>query len=269
METVRLQVLYVLYFVEVLTRRVFLAGCTAHPTAAWVTQQARNLTGALDAAGVRPTLLLRDRDAKFPPAFDAVFAGQAVRVIRTPVRAPQANAFAERWVGTVRRDCLDWLLILGPGISSTCCRNTCAITTRLGRTERSSYARRSRAGSLSPWWARCCVATGSAACCANTPGAPRDRVSVSHKLWRRGPRSGWDRPAFNPAPFPEFPRISRSINLLSDLRDAVLTGGDTLGNVRVARAGTELALGIVESHRQGGARVPCPIANRALYMVSK
>ncbi len=89
------------------------------------------------------------------------------------------------------------------------------------------------------------------------------------ELWRRGPRSGWDRPAFNPAPFPEFPRISRSINLLSDLRDAVLTGRDTLGNARVARAGTELALGIVESHRQGGARVPCPMANRALYMVSK
>jgi putative transposase len=113
-ETVRLQVVYVLFFLEVRTRRVFVAGCTAHPTAAWVTQQARNRTWAVDAAGVRPTLLLRDRDAKFPPAFDAVFAGQAVRVLRTPVRAPQANAFAERWVGTVRRDCLDRLLILGP-----------------------------------------------------------------------------------------------------------------------------------------------------------
>jgi putative transposase len=112
-ETVRLQTLCVLFFLEVPTRRVFIAGCTAHPTAAWVTQQARNLTWDLAKAGVHPTVLLRDRDAKFAPAFDAVFAGQGVRVVRTPVRAPRANAFAERWVGTVRRDCLDWLLIAG------------------------------------------------------------------------------------------------------------------------------------------------------------
>jgi transposase InsO family protein len=54
---------------------------------------------------------VRDRDAKFVPAFDAVFTGQGMRVVQTPVRAPTANAFAERWVGTVRRECLDWLLI--------------------------------------------------------------------------------------------------------------------------------------------------------------
>jgi hypothetical protein len=113
-ETVRLQVIYVLFFLEVQSRRVFVTGCTAYPTAAWMTQQARNLTWALDAAGVRPALLLHDRDAKFSSSFDAVFTGQAVRVVRTPARAPRANAFAERWVGTVRRDCLDWLLILGP-----------------------------------------------------------------------------------------------------------------------------------------------------------
>ena len=89
------------------------------------------------------------------------------------------------------------------------------------------------------------------------------------KLWRRGPGAGWDRPALNPAPFPAFPRLSRSVTLLRDLRDAVLTGRDTLGNVRVARAGTEMALGIVESHRRGGARVACPLIDRSLYMVSK
>ncbi len=112
-ETVRLQVLYVLFFIEVSTRRVVLAGCTAHPTAAWVTQQARNACEDLEAAGTQPTLLIHDRDAKFPPTFDAVFAAQRVRIVRTPFRAPRANAVAERWVGTVRRECLDWLLIVG------------------------------------------------------------------------------------------------------------------------------------------------------------
>jgi hypothetical protein len=112
-DTIRLQTLYALFFVEVQTRRVFVAGCTAHPTGAWVTQQARNVCWELERAGTSPTLLLRDRDAKFVPAFDAVFAAQGVRVVRTPGRAPRANAFAERWVRTVREDCLDWLLILG------------------------------------------------------------------------------------------------------------------------------------------------------------
>lgn len=112
-EAVRLQTRYVLFFLDVQTRRVFVAGCTAHPTGAWVTQQARNLCWELGEAGVCPTILLRDRDTKFVPAFDAVFAAHGVRVVRTPVRAPRANAFAERWVGSVRRECLDWLLITG------------------------------------------------------------------------------------------------------------------------------------------------------------
>jgi putative transposase len=112
-ETVRLQTLYVFFFIEVHMRRVVVAGCTAHPTADWVTQQARNLVWRLGDDGVRPTLLVRDRDAKFTPAFDDVFRSEGVRVVRTPVRAPRANAHAERWVGTVRRECLDWLLIVG------------------------------------------------------------------------------------------------------------------------------------------------------------
>jgi putative transposase len=112
-ETVWLQTLDVLFFIEVHTRRVLVAGCTARPTGAWVTQQARNLIWRLDDDGVRPTLLVRDRDAKFTPAFDAVFRSEGVRVARTPVRAPRANAHAERWVGSVRRECLDWLLIVG------------------------------------------------------------------------------------------------------------------------------------------------------------
>jgi transposase InsO family protein len=112
-ETVRLQVVYVLFFLEVQSRRVVVAGCTARPTAAWVTQQARTVLWELEAVGTRPRVLVRDRDAKFASAFDAVFAGQGARVLRTPARAPRANAFAERWVGTVRREGLDWFLIVG------------------------------------------------------------------------------------------------------------------------------------------------------------
>jgi hypothetical protein len=112
-DTARLQTLHVLFFVEVRTRRVFVAGCTAHPTAAWATQPARNLVWELEEAGVRPTVLIRDRDGKFPRAFDDVFRSDGVRVVRAPFRAPRARAHAERWVGTVRRECLDRLLILG------------------------------------------------------------------------------------------------------------------------------------------------------------
>jgi putative transposase len=113
-ETLRLQTLSVLFFIEVQSRRVFVVGCTEHPTAAWVSQQARHLTWRLDEEARRPTLLIRDRDTKFAASFDTVFRAGNVRVVRTPVRAPRANAVAERWVGTVRRECLDWLLILGP-----------------------------------------------------------------------------------------------------------------------------------------------------------
>ena len=112
-ETVRLQTLFVLFFIEPQTRRVSIAGCTEHPAAAWVTQQARNLLWHLDEEDRRPTILIRDRDAKVPTSFDTVLRAEGVRVVRTPPEAPQANAVAERWVGTVRRDCLDWLLILG------------------------------------------------------------------------------------------------------------------------------------------------------------
>jgi putative transposase len=112
-ETARVRVVSALFFIQVCTRRVVLAGCTVHPTAAWVTQQARNVADARGEAGVRPAVLLRDRDATFPPAFDGVFAAQGTRVVRTPVLAPRAKAFAERWVGTARRDRPDWLQHLG------------------------------------------------------------------------------------------------------------------------------------------------------------
>jgi len=112
-ETLFLKMITVLFFIDIGTRRVHLAGCIAHPTAAWVTQQARQLAWTLQEAGAAPRFLIHDRDAKFPPAFDTVFASEGVAVVRTPYRAPNANAYAERWVRSVRAECLDHLLIAG------------------------------------------------------------------------------------------------------------------------------------------------------------
>ncbi len=112
-ETVWLQRLYVLFFIELGSRRVHLAGCTANPSATWVAQQARQLAWRIADGEVRLRFLLRDRDDKFTLAFDEVFRSEGVEVIRLPVRSPVANSFAERWVGTARRECLDHLLIVG------------------------------------------------------------------------------------------------------------------------------------------------------------
>jgi len=111
-ETIWLQRLYVLFFIELGSRRVHLAGCTPAPTAEWVTQQARQLTWSLSGRSEPFRYVIRDRDQKFTDAFDEVFRSGGCEIIRTPFRAPQANGVAERFVRTVRSECLDWLLIL-------------------------------------------------------------------------------------------------------------------------------------------------------------
>jgi putative transposase len=110
-ETVSLKTLYVLFFIELSTRRVLVAGTTSRPDSAWITQQARNLSITQELEDTH--VLLRDRDAKVSGPVDEVFRTEGLPVGKTPARAPRANAFAERWVGTVRRECLDHVLIFG------------------------------------------------------------------------------------------------------------------------------------------------------------
>jgi putative transposase len=112
-DTVLLKRLYVLFFIELDTRRVFVMGITAHPTGAWAVQQARNLSVVLANRAHPVKFLVRDRDTKFTSSFDEVLRSEDIRIIRTPIRAPRANAFAERFVGTVRRECLDRMLVFG------------------------------------------------------------------------------------------------------------------------------------------------------------
>jgi putative transposase len=109
-ESVLLRRYYVLFFIAHASRHVWFAGCSTNPTGPWVTQQARNL--GLDLADHGTRFLIRDRDTKYTGSFDEVFRTAGIRIVKTPVRAPQANAIAERFVRTVRGECLDWLLIL-------------------------------------------------------------------------------------------------------------------------------------------------------------
>jgi putative transposase len=130
-DTLFLKRFYVLFFLELATRRVRLAGITSNPDGRWVTQQARNLLMQLGDEHVRPLFLVRDRDSKFTREFDEVFRSEGICVIKAPVRAPKAHA--ERWVGTVRRECLDRLLIIGRRHLEHILRPMPRITTSTGR----------------------------------------------------------------------------------------------------------------------------------------
>ena len=112
-ETVLLKTLYVLFFIEVGSRRLRVTAATSHPDGTFATQQARNLCFALDERAEPVRYLIHDRDAKFSGPFDEVLRSEGIRVICTPIRSPQANAFAERCVKTLRHEALDWTLILG------------------------------------------------------------------------------------------------------------------------------------------------------------
>lgn len=111
-DTVLLKRLYVLLYMELATRRVIWFGVTDRPDADWVTQQARNVSWELEEIGVKARLLIHDHDRKYGGGSDGVFQAAALKVIKTPIAAPRANSHMERQIGSTRRECLDWLIVL-------------------------------------------------------------------------------------------------------------------------------------------------------------
>jgi putative transposase len=143
-DTIWLQRLSVLFFIELGSRRVHFAGCTPNPNALWVTQQARHLTWILGRRAQPVRFLIRDRDQKFTSAFDDVVRSEGIEILRTPFRAPQANGVAERFVRTLRSACLDWRLIRDAQHLEQVLRIFLAHPTGIGRTAHCVSRRRSR-----------------------------------------------------------------------------------------------------------------------------
>lgn len=125
-DTIFFKRLYVLFFVHMSTRQILAASCTAEPNEAWVTQQARQLTWRLEDEGIKLGYVIHDRDKKFAAKADTVFRSVGARVIVTPLMAPLANSVAERWVGSCRREALDWMLILNQRHLEAILREYCA-----------------------------------------------------------------------------------------------------------------------------------------------
>ncbi|MBA3947681.1 MAG: transposase [Herpetosiphonaceae bacterium] len=111
-ETAWLKTIYILFFIELGSRRIHVAGCTAKPTGAWVAQQARHMSWKIQDGTVPVRFLIHDRDTKFLGAFATLFTSEGMKIVRTPVRAPNANAYAERWIRSIREECLDKVVIL-------------------------------------------------------------------------------------------------------------------------------------------------------------
>jgi putative transposase len=184
-DTVWRRRLYVLFFVSIETRRVEYLACTSNPNTAWMSQQARNLVMDLDERGQRPRFLIHDRDTKFSRAFDGILQSEGIAVIRTPIRAPNANAHAERWVGSVRRECLDRLLIFGRRQLEHVLRVYVRHFNQQRPHEVSSSDRRMAAAEsiLHPRPGLARLKSGGATCSAGystRTNSPRDRVCAPH-----------------------------------------------------------------------------------------
>jgi len=136
--------------IELERRVVHVLGATTNLNNPWVTQGPRNFASDLEDEGRRLRFLIRDRDTKFTASFDTEFASVGVEIIRTPVRSPRANAYAERFVRTVRQECLDHLLVVSGDISNQCSTSTSVTTARRDRTVACSSSSRSLARSPRP-----------------------------------------------------------------------------------------------------------------------